>query len=257
MGREARERGSDGVRAGPQLADMIPFGQPILVGHHSERGHRAHINRIDSAMRLAVDNDRQAAEMRSRAANIEAAAKQAIYSDDPDAIERLTEKIAKLETERDAVKQANAEYRKTHRDELRAMTSPYARDRALPYPRYVATNLTGNIGRLRKRLEQLQRPAVDRIIVARFDSRCAECGAPLPSWRQHPLQQAGRRTLRGVRVMTDQLRISDSGDIEAQPLAWDGEPLYSPDTVREALLDAKPFGQIPGQLSIGEPSDGE
>jgi hypothetical protein len=149
------------------------------VGHHSERGHRAHIKRIDSAMRIAVDNDRKAAEMRSRAANIEAAAKQAIYSDDPDAIERLAEKIAKLEAERDAVKQANAEYRKAHRDELRAMPSAYARDRALPYPSYVATNLTGNIGRLRKRLEQLQRPPVDRIIIARFDSGCAECGAPL------------------------------------------------------------------------------
>jgi hypothetical protein len=53
-----------------------------------------------------------------------------------------------------------------------------------------------------------------------------------------------------------QLRISDSGDIEAQPLTWDGEPLYSPATVREGLFDAMPFEQIPGQLSIGE-HDGE
>ena len=162
-----------------ELADMIPFGQPILVGHHSERGHQAHIKRIDSAMRQAVDNDHKAADMRSRAANIEAAAKQAIYSDDPDAIERLTEKIARLEAEREAVKQANASYRKAHRDELKAMTSTYARDRAMPFPSYVATNLTGNIGRLRKRLELLQRPPVDRIILARFDSECADCGAPL------------------------------------------------------------------------------
>ena len=57
--------------------------------------------------------------------------------------------------------------------------------------------------------------------------------------------------------MTDQLRISDDGSIESQPLTWDGEPLYSPTTVREGLFDAKPFEQIPGQLSIGEASDGE
>ena len=60
--------------------------------------------------------------------------------------------------------------------------------------------------------------------------------------------------------MTDQLRISDSGTIESQPVTWDGEPLYSPDTVREAsrLFDGKAFEQIRGQLAIeaGRADDG-
>ena len=36
------------------IADGIPFGQPILIGHHSERRHRKDIERIDNGMRRAV-----------------------------------------------------------------------------------------------------------------------------------------------------------------------------------------------------------
>jgi Spy/CpxP family protein refolding chaperone len=37
------------------VADGIPMGQPILVGHHSERRHRRDIARIDSGMRNGVE----------------------------------------------------------------------------------------------------------------------------------------------------------------------------------------------------------
>jgi SAM-dependent methyltransferase len=36
------------------IADAIPFGQPILVGHHSERHARKHKEQIESGMRKAV-----------------------------------------------------------------------------------------------------------------------------------------------------------------------------------------------------------
>ncbi len=36
------------------IADAIPFGQPILIGHHSEGRHRKAIERIDNGMRRAV-----------------------------------------------------------------------------------------------------------------------------------------------------------------------------------------------------------
>lgn len=38
-----------------KLSDAIPFGQPILVGHHSERHHRSDINKIDSWHRKGVE----------------------------------------------------------------------------------------------------------------------------------------------------------------------------------------------------------
>ena len=40
--------------------EMIPLGQPILVGHHSERRHRAAIEQIDSNMAKSIENDEKA-----------------------------------------------------------------------------------------------------------------------------------------------------------------------------------------------------
>lgn len=42
------------------LLDGIPAGQPILVGHHSERGHRRTLEKADNAMRRAVENHQMA-----------------------------------------------------------------------------------------------------------------------------------------------------------------------------------------------------
>lgn len=37
------------------LTQMIPLGQPILVGHHSERKHRNHIEKVHDTMRKSVE----------------------------------------------------------------------------------------------------------------------------------------------------------------------------------------------------------
>jgi hypothetical protein len=52
-----------------------------------------------------------------------------------------------------------------------------------------------------------------------------------------------------------QIRISDSGQFESQPLTWDGEPLYSRDTIAEGLplFPVAAFEQIPGQLALDSP----
>lgn len=59
--------------------------------------------------------------------------------------------------------------------------------------------------------------------------------------------------------MSDQLRISDSGEIET----WDGEPLFSPATVQDAtaagvrLFEPSAFEQLRGQLAIDDQQVGE
>ena len=74
--------------------------------------------------------------------------------------------------------------------------SAYERDMAQPVRSYVGTNLSGNISRLRKRLEQLSRPPVDRIILARFESECADCGATLSKGQTiRYSKQAGARCM--------------------------------------------------------------
>lgn len=147
----AEKRQADAARVfeanRPFTSDYAFNTQP---GHIPERARI--IRQEDRAFESVAKADRMAA----RAEGILAAADHAIYSDDPDAIERLTERIAGLEAERGRMKAANAAYRKAHRDELKAMT-PYQRNQAVPFPGYALTNLSGNIARNRKRLEALER----------------------------------------------------------------------------------------------------
>lgn len=156
-----------------QKADLIPFGQPILVGHYSEGRDRRYRDSIDRKMGQGVEHSRKAEEMRRRADNIEAAAEHAIYSDDPDAPERLAERIAELEAERDRIKRYNASCRKAAKaggvgdttiltDEERAKlvrlaeTCPEQLRAGGATPAYWSSNLSGNISRLRKRLDALE-----------------------------------------------------------------------------------------------------
>lgn len=165
-GREAKAETSFATAS--RIADMIPFGQPILVGHHSEGRHRRDLARIDRGMSQGVENSRKAEQMRSRADNIEAATDGAIYSDDPDAIEALTAKLAGLEAKREQVKAHNREMRKPgacdHPPECDCRTR-YPRQCSCsrhPLPGYVLSNLGGNITRARQRLVGLQRQEAAR-----------------------------------------------------------------------------------------------
>ncbi len=109
----------------------------------------------------------KAAEMRSRADGIEAQADHAIYSDDHDAVERLQERIAGLEAERDRVKAFNASCRKGERNldlldtkqqaEIASVEQyqAWALKKGGGFPAYHLSNLSGNISRLRKRLATL------------------------------------------------------------------------------------------------------
>ncbi|HLW00065.1 MAG TPA: DUF3560 domain-containing protein [Ktedonobacterales bacterium] len=53
--------------ASNHIAEGIPLGQPILVGHHSERRHRRDLARIDSHMRASTAERAQAAHLEERA----------------------------------------------------------------------------------------------------------------------------------------------------------------------------------------------
>jgi hypothetical protein len=167
---EKREQKSDAAaRTAHTIASGIPMGQPILVGHHSEKRHRAAIDRMHRNMSNAVEHSRKADSMRSRAGNIELELERSIYSDDDDAIERLEERIAELEAERGRIKAYNASCRKGQRDyslldeaqrknlEVVARVQSYAIGKNGEYPAYALQNLGGNINRNKKRLAQLKR----------------------------------------------------------------------------------------------------
>jgi DNA repair exonuclease SbcCD ATPase subunit len=177
--REANQSALNEAARADEAATGIPFGQPILVGHHSEGRHRRAIEKIDRAMHAAVDNGRTAANMSSRADEIERQLDTAIYDDDPDAIERLRGKLERLEAKRERMKAANAAYRKEHRDELKTM-SAYGRNQAVPFPSYSISNIGGVITSTRQRIERLSRPVTadrGRWLESRYEGECRKCGA--------------------------------------------------------------------------------
>jgi len=125
------------------------------------------MNRADDRAYASLD---KAAGMASRADGIERAAAHAIYSDDPDAPERLREKLARLEAERDRITAYNASARKAHKadpsrtggdfslldDAQLANLESLARIGFMrpdgTFPSYATSNLGGQISKLRDRL---------------------------------------------------------------------------------------------------------
>ena len=109
---------AEGLRAEAQgafkreraIAGMIPMGQPILVGHHSEKRHRRDLERMHSLTTKGVTLTKEAETLERRAAFAEK--NTAVSSDDPDAIPKLRAKLAGLEAARTKMREANAAIRK-------------------------------------------------------------------------------------------------------------------------------------------------
>ena len=92
--KQSRERDAEQAhKSVASIADNIPFGQPILVGHHSERHARRDAKRIEQGMRRAVQMWDTARYWEQRAAG---AIQHAKYKERPDVRAR---RIKKLESE--------------------------------------------------------------------------------------------------------------------------------------------------------------
>lgn len=92
-----------------EAATGIPFGQPILVGHHSEARHRRTIEKARRAMEATIAESKRADELRARA---EAVGTAGVSSDDPKAIAKLTAQLEKAERNQEQMKAANKIIRK-------------------------------------------------------------------------------------------------------------------------------------------------
>lgn len=150
------------------MADVIPFGQPILVGHHSERRDRNYRAKIESKYRRGYELSKQADELRHRAEAC--AANRAIFSDDPQAAERLEDRIARLEQRQERMKAANRLIRKGDKAGLLAMgftegeiVRLFVPDFAgrVGFADYQITNNGANTRRLKERLNHVNAHADD------------------------------------------------------------------------------------------------
>jgi hypothetical protein len=121
------------------LVKDIPFGQPNIIGRPALPALREKSARM---MDKAIELDRAADYYAGRAEAAEN--NRAISSDDPAAIDKLRAKLAALEVERERVKAANREAKKTGGEKSAWYTLPY---------------LSRDIKAIKERITQLQ--AVD------------------------------------------------------------------------------------------------
>ena len=157
--REAEAAGNHARR----MASVIPFGQPILVGHHSEGRDRRYRARISATYDRSYQLSKKADYYEQRA---ESVGKGGISSDDPAAVVKLREELVKLERLQDTMKKANALVRKNDRAGLAALGFSESRINQLftpdfaqriGFPSYAITNNGANMRRIRKRIAELQR----------------------------------------------------------------------------------------------------
>jgi hypothetical protein len=163
-----------------RLASFIPLGQPILVGHHSEKRHRRDIERIQRGLEKAHEARGLARELERRA---EAVGTAGVSSDDPEAVAKLRAKLDDLEQEQERRKAVNAAWRKAGKpppnadaevwcrvgeaaglaeDALRNVRLEMARvwgwqPNTPPFPAYAISNAGAEVRRVKARIAELER----------------------------------------------------------------------------------------------------
>lgn len=162
------------------MAECIPFGQPILVGHHSEHRDRRFRDRIHNTYGKAYEIGKKADYYAQRARSAER--NKSIYSDDPEALEKLKNKLYALEHYQARMVAINKAWRKAGKPKpndaeaweligkdpnivtlrigpeyLGNVRVSMARDfiERAPFT-YHTTNNSGEINRLKKRIELLE-----------------------------------------------------------------------------------------------------
>lgn len=174
--RLARE-GQAKVDSGMNRLRSIPFGQPILVGHHSERRDRNFRAKAGASIDKGMELRQEAADVARRA---EAVGSGGISSDDPEAVDKLKLKLAGLELAQEQMKAINAAWRKAGKpkadnaeawdaivrgsniaqETIDAARVSMARDYCHRAPfTYQITNNNGNMKRIKDRIAYLERAA--------------------------------------------------------------------------------------------------
>ena len=171
------------LKRGYDMASTIPFGQPILVGHHSEKRDRRYRERIGKTFDRALEQHKAAEEVARRAASVGTGG---ISSDDPDAAAKLRQELAQVEDAGRQMVETNAAWRKAGRprpdddvgwtkvadllgrspNDFVKFRQNLARSRALmpyldgrPFESYAISNNGANARRIKARIAQLERRA--------------------------------------------------------------------------------------------------
>jgi hypothetical protein len=160
-----QREGAARIESGMGRLRAIPFGQPILIGHHSEQRDRNYRRKAIASVDKGMELQHAAAETARRA---EATGSGGVSSDDPDAVVKLREQLEKCERLQAVMVAANKAIRKGDDEALRALGFNDARIAQLKTPDfcgrigfadYQTKNNGANIRRLKARIADLERNA--------------------------------------------------------------------------------------------------
>lgn len=167
---QAKAGSTAAYRRSEELTKNIPSGQPILVGHHSEKRHRRALECSWNALGKSVELERKADYYAAKAEAAEH--NRAIYAEDDDAVENLTERVAALESLQERMKAANRiikSLKQTQEEKIEALCKlGFERRNAeelfvpncfgqIGFADFTIRNNGANIRRLKKRLESVDR----------------------------------------------------------------------------------------------------
>jgi len=171
---KAKTRSDQHREAADRLASAIPLGQPILIGHHSEKRARRDFQRIHNNMDKCVENAELADHHESKAAGLAQQLDKTVFSDDVDALEQLTTRIAEHEKMAESMTATNKAWRKYEKTgdttELIALglteviierfkakiAAAYSWEKK-PFPTWALTNLRARIRTDRLRIEEIKK----------------------------------------------------------------------------------------------------
>ena len=164
----AKDEGNSAYLRATAMLDMIPLGQPILVGHHSENRHRSTLNKADGLFRKAfVECDAKAAHYQNKADGVGLGG---ISSDDPEAVRKLKENLQNRIQTQERMKACNQAIKKGKSEGAQiaglvalGLTDKQAQDLVQPdfcgrigFASYSLQNNNAEINRLKKRIAQLE-----------------------------------------------------------------------------------------------------
>jgi hypothetical protein len=161
---KARKEADTRQEQAESLARQIPFGQPVLVGHHSEARHRRDLGKMHDGFEKSVEAGKKAAYYQDKAET--AASNRAISGDNPDAVNLYQEKLTKLEAMQERMKAVNKAFAKGD-DALKAlgltdeqiakMKSRMPSYERKPYPTWALSNNSAEIRRVKEKIEHLSK----------------------------------------------------------------------------------------------------
>jgi hypothetical protein len=146
------------------MGSVIPLGQPILVGHHSEGSHRALLKRVDTAYQKASEAGSKAAYYEGKAETAEK--NYSISGDDTEAVNRYQAKLEQLEAAQEKMKAINKAWKQGDKalyglglsdETIEKLKHKMPSYETKPFPSWQLSNNSAEIRRVKEKIEELQR----------------------------------------------------------------------------------------------------